>query len=550
MRIQLHRDQGGVADLSRETAIKMMREAERVFICYAHADLRITRWLRRRIVRLRRPRPNTSVFLDQDTLLPGSRVTREMVDGVLAAADLVVLVCGATTASRAEVNRELQIALGLQRAGRQQLLPVIVKPHVRLPNGVDYTFQGIFLTRLFPERLYTRVGVTTTVLLLILSLTVGAFWGMPRWRHERAVDDLKAHGAEVTVLTEGVKAVFYAGSQYSDVALPQLQGLTDLREIDLSETAVTDNGLAVLPSLPRVHTLNLGETTISDDGLAHIGRMKSLRSLTLTNCRRLTSRGFAYLQPLTELKTLIVDDTTFADRDLAMLSSFSGLEVLSLERTAITDAGLPHLHGARGIKSLYLNRTAVSDSGLANLAPLMNLRILSLNETQVHGSGLADLSSLKDLRDLQLRSTLLDDSVAPYLHLLPALRELDLSSTAITSTTLQQIGQLRELTGLWLIDVGALTDTSVTALQPLTKLRELYIGGTRVGDEGLRLLARMPSLRTLWVVTNPITDAGLAAVASAGTGLVELNVHGTQVSDAAMAKVNAQERLRVIKRQP
>ena len=550
MRFLFRRRSQAGADLTREAVFDAVRKAERIFICYAHADLRIARWIRGRVVRLRRPRSSDTVFLDQDSLVPGTPVTREMVEAALARADLALLICGATTAERREVAHELNIALERRSAGHLRLIPVIVKPHVPLPAAVDYSIQGIFINRLFPERTYTRLAVSALLLTLAVLSSIGVLWGLPRWRHERAIVVLKQYGAEVNDIDDGLKVVFFAGTQFKDAATAELLPLQRLHEIDLSETNVTDEGLRALQSLGSVHTVNLAETSIGDAGMAYISAMPGLRSLTVNNCQRISSSGFARLRELRNLTSLNADDTAFSDRDLEIVPSTPALAVLSLDNTAVTDAGLIHLKGADKLLHLYLDGTAVSDAGLSHLSSLKALRTLTLSRTNVEGDGLSHLADLKDLRELRLRDAQVADTVGAHLLKLANLRSLDLSRTPLASATLRDIGRLEHLTNLYLIDVKSLTDETVTELASLSQLRELYIGGTLVGDQGLAQLGKMPSLRTLWMVMNPVTDAGILALLATGTKLQELNVNDTQVSDAAMAQANKSGRLRVVKQQP
>jgi Leucine-rich repeat (LRR) protein len=550
MRPSFGRGSGLTSDLTRDSATEAIRHAQRIFICYAHADLRVARWIRSRVVRLRRPRPPESVFLDQDSLVPGTVVTPDVIDAALSGSDLMLLLCGSATASRQEVRRELKIALELYRIGRLRLIPIMIKPHVPLPAGVDYTIQGIFLNRLFPERTYAQAAIVSLLLMLALSLSVGTYWGLPRWKYERAVAALKQYGAEVNQVDDGLKVVFFAGTQFKDAAVNELAGLQNLREVDLSESTVTDDGLQGLRSLSSVRILNLAETSITDAGWKHLVAMSGLRSLTVSDCHRLTPLGFMQLGSLTNLTTLIADDTAFSDDDVQIVASLPALVVLSLERTELTDTGLAELTSAKKLQQIFLDGTGVTDAGLVRLSSLSALRVLSLSRTKVQGPGLSRLVTLPNLRELRLRGAPLQESVGTHLLQLPNLRDLDLSETPVSEATVRDISRIKALTALYLIDVRGVTDKSVVALRSLGQLRELYIGGTAVGDVGLAVLAKMPSLRTLWVIANPITDAGLDAILAAGTQLRELNVNDTAVTDAAMAKANKAGTLRVIKQQP
>jgi hypothetical protein len=58
------------------------------------------------------------------------------------------------------------------------------------------------------------------------------------------------------------------------------------------------------------------------------------------------------------------------------------------------------------LESLVLNDTAVTDVGLAHLRGLTRLRTLSLDSTRVTGEGFVELRSLKALRTLWLKQTL------------------------------------------------------------------------------------------------------------------------------------------------
>ncbi len=51
--------------------------------------------------------------------------------------------------------------------------------------------------------------------------------------------------------------------------------------LNLSETGVTDAGLAYLTKLPLLTTLDLSKTPVTDAGLKHLAGMKSLNRLTI-----------------------------------------------------------------------------------------------------------------------------------------------------------------------------------------------------------------------------------------------------------------------------
>ncbi|NIR32022.1 MAG: TIR domain-containing protein [Gammaproteobacteria bacterium] len=170
---------------SREAAVALVRDAKRLFIAYSHADLKRATDLHRRILRLRPESDPDTAFLDQASLRPGDSVAPEVVEARLREADLLLVLCGRDTAERPHVSREVALALERQRAGDLTILPVILQPGVRLPDGLDFRVQGIFAEVLFPELRWQRLsaaaggGVIAVLLALALFRAAWAAWFAP-----------------------------------------------------------------------------------------------------------------------------------------------------------------------------------------------------------------------------------------------------------------------------------------------------------------------------------------------------------------------------------
>ncbi len=126
----------------------------------------------------------------------------------------------------------------------------------------------------------------------------------------------------------------------ADLAGLHLDTLDDLRILHLSETQLTDAGLAQLKGLTHLQALHLSGTEVTDAGLAHIKEMSELRSLELP--QGVTDAGLARLQGL------------------------GGLQVLNLAGTQVSDAGLRGLKGLTNLKTLILS-TQVTESAIAGL---------------------------------------------------------------------------------------------------------------------------------------------------------------------------------------
>jgi hypothetical protein len=149
---------------------------------------------------------------------------------------------------------------------------------------------------------------------------------------------------------------------------PALQELyrASLREVYLTNTQVTDAGLAHLKRFTNLRALGLSGTAVTGAGLAHLKEMANLQSLGLA-CPRLTDAGLGYLKGLTNLRDLSLAGAGISDGGLAHLKGLARLDTLSLTGTRVTDAGLKHLRGLSRLHRLYVGGTRVSDQGVADL---------------------------------------------------------------------------------------------------------------------------------------------------------------------------------------
>ena len=96
------------------------------------------------------------------------------------------------------------------------------------------------------------------------------------------------------------------GEKMTDALLASLEGLTQLRKLNLrhpGNTDYTDSGLKHLESLTKLQSLSLGGRTITDAGVEHLKGLSQLRSLKLTGCR-ITDAGLVYFKGLSQLRII------------------------------------------------------------------------------------------------------------------------------------------------------------------------------------------------------------------------------------------------------
>ncbi|MHB0961172.1 MAG: hypothetical protein ACYC0X_33955 [Pirellulaceae bacterium] len=164
-----------------------------------------------------------------------------------------------------------------------------------------------------------------------------------------------------------VAEIIFANPETYDDDLRHLNGLVELRAIDLSSTAVTSKGLAHCAAVTPLQKLYLGNTQVDDEGMRYIGRMKNLRELILPmdisddgvkhlrglrlrvlyiRHARITNDSVKIIAGMRSLRTLFIDGNKLTDECVADLSTLEGLKILGVYKTGITAAGLDQLRTA------------------------------------------------------------------------------------------------------------------------------------------------------------------------------------------------------------
>jgi hypothetical protein len=128
------------------------------------------------------------------------------------------------------------------------------------------------------------------------------------------------------------------------LALPLAQN-TNLLAVEFTSNAsqITDQQIALMaPLATQIYDLNLANTKVTDSGLAALEGMKNLHRLHL-------------------------EKTGITDAGLSHLKGLTALEYLNLYNTAVTDAGVSDLSNLKALKNVYLWQSKVTDTGAETL---------------------------------------------------------------------------------------------------------------------------------------------------------------------------------------
>ena len=114
-------------------------------------------------------------------------------------------------------------------------------------------------------------------------------------------------------------------------------------QIRVDHQVVSDDDLKHLAGLEdRLRRINLSQTTITDAGLAKMAEMKHLVQLRLA-APKVTDAGVAPLKNLPDLKHLHLIDVPLGDAGLAQLHDLKGLESLYLDGIRASDEAIGQL---------------------------------------------------------------------------------------------------------------------------------------------------------------------------------------------------------------
>lgn len=135
------------------------------------------------------------------------------------------------------------------------------------------------------------------------------------------------------------------------VLFPNLEKLSNLRQLFVARAPrIDDGGSESLAGLTEMKDLVLAGTSVSDDTLLHVSNLVALERLDLSHTN-ITDQGLIHLARLRRLRSLNLGSTKVTDAGLSSLSHLNELEWLQLWPAAITDDGLEAL---RPLSSLTL----------------------------------------------------------------------------------------------------------------------------------------------------------------------------------------------------
>jgi Leucine-rich repeat (LRR) protein len=299
-------------------------------------------------------------------------------------------------------------------------------------------------------------------------------------------------------------------------------GAEEITAMNLTNSGVSDRGIAELPKLERIESLTLDYSNYTNAALDNVAKMKNVTELSIAGGATLdkdSDKGLASISTMKQLNKLRADKVRFSPAGAAQIAHLTGLESLSLADTVMGDATLKDLSTLTGLKELDLSRTQITDPGLAQyVMPLKNLEVLKLAGTNITGQGLKELVNGKTLGKLRMlvlyecKELKLPGYEA--INRLKTLEYLDISDTRLTDPMLGSVKALNKLESLYLARNPAISANGLAvAIKGHKSLKHLHFErNPGVKDNAMQVFATLKNLESLNLSQTGCTEGAAKAL--------------------------------------
>lgn len=328
-----------------------------------------------------------------------------------------------------------------------------------------------------------------------------------RFHEELATSEL-LH-VRFTMVDQKVQGLDF-GPDFSDADLQRYtKHAQTITSLSFAGTKVTDAILQELGAFPNLVVLDLSSTAITDDGL------QELKGVSLASVGDFSNRGYSRLS---------VANTKVSWSAANQLAERLTIKELNLGGLGITDAQL-----ATPIKvnNLTLSRNPISDAGIAALLEQGDFYKLDLSDTSITGS---TLNSPRCPQTLILDGTQISDANLLSILKLGRVQKLSLARTNVTAAVLPKLAGLSIRLGSGRIIESDLANLKTTSFE--------HLGLNDQQFSGRCLLGGNIQTRSLDLSNSSVTDEIVISLMKRGWREY-LGLANTQISDACMGSWTA-----------
>ena len=186
----------------------------------------------------------------------------------------------------------------------------------------------------------------------------------------------------------------------------EISKLTQLEVLDASNNSSLSNvDVAKFIALTNLKELDLSSTPITDDAFRSLAEMERLEILKIEGNSQLKGNGLqAYSRTKPTLRELHAMRTPLHAAGLKHIKSISSLEFLDISNTSLSDQPFADLKGANNLVHLKVGANQLTNAGMQTVLTLSKLKILDLEAMQtINDQGLGILSKKSGLQTLNAK---------------------------------------------------------------------------------------------------------------------------------------------------
>lgn len=263
------------------------------------------------------------------------------------------------------------------------------------------------------------------------------------------------------VIVNGTTDVSLEALDCGDEALKWCRERNDIVKLNLSGTSITGYGIKYLDKLP-LRVLQMNQTGVAE--LDGIDKISTLESLDL-NETLISDQNLAILRKLPNLKVLRVQTDKLNDEAIDQIIKIPNLESLSIGfNSGITDSGVIKLIvNCKKLKLLKLVGLRIGDDAVDNIGQLHDLRVLDLSGTNITDKAIAKVSRMP-LNALYVSATNVTDAALSDLAKCETLDHLLLNGCPKLTRT--AVGRLRDSLAHCKVDHNKTSHISMDGIAP------------------------------------------------------------------------------------
>jgi hypothetical protein len=239
---------------------------------------------------------------------------------------------------------------------------------------------------------------------------------------ELELDDERQLVHLAAALPEGplhLTGINLSGRRIFSTEMNNLDGLRELESLNLSgnwniTSSVSDSSLAHLADLTSLQKLDLSFSAISEDGVVYLRNLTNLRGLWFYMCPNVRDEAAAHLADMRQLDTLHLGGTKVTDEGLNCLQNMTELTNMLLDSSPIKGRGLIHLENAKNLFWLHLANDPLDDDEFEVITRL-SMQQLSLTNTSLTDRSVKYLKTLHTVRQMHIGGTQITDAGAAEL---------------------------------------------------------------------------------------------------------------------------------------